>query len=286
MLLELSVENYAVVEQARIRFGEGLNILTGETGSGKSIVVDSLGLLLGARASMEMIRSGQSKARVSGIFSVPNTAPFNDLLSESGIEHDTGEDLIVEREIAVGGKSRAFVANRPVTTAFLRQLAQHLGDIHGQNEQQSLFASSAQRAMLDRYAGVGSLLGLVGETYECWRQIGVRLRDLAENEAEKLRLLDLWQFQRNEIDATVPRQGEDAELEAERKILQNVTRLQESSDAAYNALYEAPDSAMTQIKQASKRLEELLRIDQSLASTAEAVKQSAVLLERCHLWTA
>ena len=279
MLLELTVENYAVVEQARIRFGPGLTILTGETGSGKSIVVDSLGLILGARASSEMIRTGQSKARVSAIFSVPNTPEFNALLDQAGIEHTAEEDLIVEREILAGGKSRAFVDNRSVTTGFLRQLASQLGDIHGQNEQQSLFATSAQRMILDRYADVELLLQTVERAFREWRETGDRLRKLAEDEGEKLRLLDLWTFQRNEIDTVQPKPGEDAELDAERKIQQNMTRLQESSNAAYESLYGAPDSASTQLKVAIKRVEELLRIDASLASTADAMKQAAVLLE-------
>ncbi|MBV9225101.1 MAG: AAA family ATPase, partial [Acidobacteriaceae bacterium] len=151
MLLELMVENYAVVEQARIRFQQGLTVLTGETGSGKSIVVDSLALLLGARASTEMIRSGEAKARVSGVFSINGEAEA--LLTEIGLEHPEDEELIVEREISANGKSRAYVANRPVTTAFLRQLAPALGDIHGQNDQQLLFSAQAQRELLDYYAG-------------------------------------------------------------------------------------------------------------------------------------
>src|SRR5579884_3147199 len=127
MLLELFVENYAVVEQARIRFGDGLNVLSGETGSGKSIVVDSLNLLLGARASAEMVRSGQPRARISGIFSVPLTAELKTILGEAGI--DTDDELIIGREVTATGKSRAFVNNRPVTTGLLRQLAPALGDI-------------------------------------------------------------------------------------------------------------------------------------------------------------
>src|SRR5882757_6076305 len=153
MLLELIVENYAVIERARIRFGEGLNILTGETGSGKSIVVDSLSLLLGGRASAEMVRTGQPKARVSGVFSLDGKPEIATLLSEAGIEFEE-EELIIEREIAANGKSRAFVANRLVTTAMLRQLAPALGDIHGQNEQQLLFTALAQRQLLDEYAHV------------------------------------------------------------------------------------------------------------------------------------
>jgi DNA repair protein RecN (Recombination protein N) len=279
MLLELIVENYAVVEQARIRFQEGLNVLTGETGSGKSIVVDSLSLLLGARAYTEMIRSGESRARVSGIFALEPTAEIVALLNEAGIEFDGDEELIVEREIAANGKSRAFVANRPVTTAFLRQLAPALGDIHGQNEQQLLFAAHAQREILDEYARAEKLRGQVAQAFNDWREIGQKLEELSRNEQEKLRLLDLWTFQRKEIEALQPRPGEDAELEAERKVLQNVTRLQESAAAAFAALYESPESATTQLRQALKRLDELTRIDPSLGETTASLKQAAVLAE-------
>ena len=236
MLLELIVENYAVVEQARIRFGEGLNVLSGETGSGKSIVVDSLSLLLGARASAEMIRSGENKARVSGIFAISANSDLTRLLSESGIEENTEDELIVERELTSNGKSRAFVGNRPVTTAFLRQLAPALGDIHGQNEQQNLFVAAAQRNLLDDYAQANVLRANVARLFSDWREAGIKLAELDRDEQEKLRLLDLWSFQRKEIEELQPRPGEDVELETERKVLQNVTKLQENASAAFDAL--------------------------------------------------
>lgn len=279
MLVELIVENYAVVEQARIRFGEGLNVLTGETGSGKSIVVDSLGLLLGARASAEMIRSGEAKARVSGIFSLEKTSETEALLASTGIESPDDEELIVEREIATNGKSRAFVANRPVTTAFLRQLAPALGDIHGQNDQQLLFSAQAQRELLDDYARNCDLLAQVEQVFTEWRATGEKLKELTENEQEKLRLMDLWTFQRKEIETAQPRAGEDAELEAERRVLQNITRLQENATTAYTLLYDSPESATTQLRQAQKRLDDLLRIDNSLSEAGVSLKQASVALE-------
>ena len=273
------VENYAVVEQSRIRFHEGLNVLTGETGSGKSVVVGSLGLLLGARASADMIRSGESCARVSGIFSIEMRPDLSTLFVQAGIDEPGEGELIVEREIASSGKSRAFVCNRPVTTAFLRQLAPALGDIHGQNEQQSLFVAQAQRNLLDAYAGAGELRRLVAASFSDWRALGEKLEELNRNEQEKLRLLDLWSFQKSEIDGVAPKPGEDLTLEAERKILQNATRLQESAAAAFASLYESPESATTQLRQALKRLDEMTRIDSSLTDAAASLKQAAVLMD-------
>ena len=279
MLVELIVENYAVVEQARIRFGTGLNVLSGETGSGKSIVVDSLSLLLGARASSEMIRSGEAKARVSGIFSVEPSASLRRLLTDAAIETEADEELIVEREITSNGKSRAFVANRPVTTAFLRQLAPVLGDIHGQNEQQSLFSRQAQLGLLDEYARSGKLRSEVAAVFAEWREAGAKLEELDRNEQEKLRLLDLWSFQRKEIETVQPKPGEDAQLEAERRVLGNITKLQEAATAAFDALYDSPQSAATQVRQALKRMEELTRIDETLSEANAALKQASLLVE-------
>ncbi len=279
MLLELLVENYAVVEQARIRFHAGLNVLTGETGSGKSIVVDSLGLLLGARASAEMVRTGQTRARVSGIFSVDASPELAALLTEAGIDQNSEDELIVEREVASTGKSRAFVSNRPVTTSFLKQLAPLLGDIHGQNEQQLLFTPYAQRQMLDGYAKVDALLAHVSQTYAEWRDLGTKLDELGRNEQEKLRLLDLWTFQHKEIEAVAPKPGEDDELLAERRILQNTSRLQESAAAAFSALYDSQQSANAQLHQAAKKLDELIKIDPSLSESATSLKQAVMQVE-------
>jgi len=139
------IENYAVVDRLQVRFHAGLNLLTGETGSGKSIVVDALGLLLGGRASTEMIRSGADRARVSGVFEAAPSAIR--VLTEAGFE-SSGSELLLDREILASGKGRVWVNNRPATVALLKDLAPHLGDIHGQHDQQLLFEASAQLAML------------------------------------------------------------------------------------------------------------------------------------------
>ncbi len=282
MLVELAVENYAVIEKARVRFHPGLNLLTGETGSGKSIVVDALGLLLGGRASPEMIRTGAPRARVSGIFEVAESPALAKLLEDAGIEMEDRE-LLVEREIQAGGKSRAFVGNRPATAALLKDLAVHLADIHGQHDQQQLFSAAVQCDMLDAFAAAGDLASQVAETYQAWKRTAVEYDELDRSSQEKLRLADLWTFQRKEIEAVSPQPGEDAELENERRVLRNVVRLQELAGVAYAALYEDPESASAQVGSIAKRLEELGRIDESAQEMlAQLQPASIALAETAH----
>lgn len=278
MLLELVVENYAVVERVRVRFHAGLNLLTGETGSGKSIVVDALGLLLGNRASADVVRSEAPAARVSGVFAVTRDGELASALDAAGIACDDGE-VIVEREIAAGGKSRAFVNNRPVTTQLLRQIAPLLGDIHGQNQQQALFVEQSQRDLLDGFAGNAALLERVSGSHRAWRETEAKLEELNRNEQEKLRLLDVWSFQRREIEEASPRAGEDHELEAERRVLQNTTRLEELAGGAFALLYESPESATGRMSGALRKLEELVKIDRSLEETVASLRPAWIAVE-------
>jgi DNA repair protein RecN (Recombination protein N) len=275
VIAELAVENYAVIERVRVRFHRGLNLLTGETGSGKSIVVDALGLLFGGRASSEMIRAGADRARVSGIFEVSPTPSLKTLLDAAGIEMEDNE-VLVEREILANGKSRAFVASRPVTGALLRELAPHLGDIHGQHDQQQLFKSDAQREMLDSFAGSDDA---ISSLYDRWRRATAELEELDRTAQEKLRLADLWTFQRNEIETVSPLPNEDAELENERRVLRNVVKIEESANAAYAALYDAEESATAQLQIVLKKLDELARIDEGVAIIAATLKPAVFAVE-------
>jgi len=278
MLLELTIENYAVVGQLKVRFYTGLNLLTGETGSGKSIVVDALGLLLGGRASGDMVRSGETRARIGGIFEVRNSAAVRRVLEPAGIESEEGE-LLIEREVLSEGKSRAYIGSRPVAVALLKDLAVHLADIHGQHDQQLLFSSDAQRDMLDAFASVAESVGRVASIYAGWRAAGAELEALERSEQEQLRLLDLWSFQRKEIEAAALEPGEDTALENERRILQNVQRLEEAASAAYGALYDSPESAVSLTRAASKRVDELCRIDASLEAVREQLNSAALALQ-------
>jgi DNA repair protein RecN (Recombination protein N) len=275
VLLELVVENYAVVERVRVGFHAGLNLLTGETGSGKSIVVDALGLVLGGRASADLVRSDAPRARVAAIFEVPTDACLLDLLERAGAPVEDGE-LLIEREILAGGKSRAFLGNRPVTMALLREIAPFLGDIHGQHEQQQLFSSEAQLLSLDEFAAVEQQREEVGGLFRRWKTLEGELQELNRSEQEKLRLADLWSFQRKEIDAAALKPGEDAQLEQERVVLRNVAKLQENANAAYEALYEEQASVSTQLRTALKKVEELAKIDASMQRVVESLESAAI----------
>ncbi len=276
MLHELVVENYAVVDRLRVRFHNGLNLLTGETGSGKSIVVDALGLLFGSRASADMIRSGEDRARVSGVFDFPDRAAK--VLAHAGFEAEQGE-LLLEREILSNGKSRVFVNNRPATVALLRDLAPHLGDIHGQHDQQLLFEPAAQLSMLDTFADARESRAALKDVFASWRRVAADIAELEGADQEKLRLLDLWQFQRREIESAGLQPAEDVELETERRLQQNAGRLLDTAGAAYESLYEAPDSVTSQVRSVAKKLDELGRIDDSMAPVRLALEPALLAIE-------
>jgi DNA repair protein RecN (Recombination protein N) len=278
MLQELVVENYAVVDRLRIRFHPGLNLLTGETGSGKSIVVDALGLLLGSRASAEMIRTGESRAHVAGIFDVRDSQAIRSLLETAGIEADDGE-LLVEREILAGGKSRAFVGSRPVAVSLLKDLAPFLADIHGQHDQQLLFSPEAQRDMLDAFTAHRDSLDRAAAVFHQWREAAAELESIQRSEQEKLRMLDLWSFQRKEIEAAAVDAGEEVALENERRVLQNVQRLEEAAAIAYTAVYDGPESALSLTHTAAKKIDDLCRIDSSLEGLREHLKTAGLSLQ-------
>jgi DNA repair protein RecN (Recombination protein N) len=275
MLQELAVENYAVVDQLRVRFHPGLNLLTGETGSGKSIIVDALSLLFGGRSSADMIRTGAARARISGIFDASDPA-IAAVLQPAGFELEDGE-LLLEREILSSGKSRVYIGNRLATVALLRDLAPYLGDIHGQHDQQLLFAPESQLDMLDAFAASRDARAAVREAFRKWRAAEAELVELEGSEQEKLRLLDLWQFQRNEIENESPVAGEDVALEEERRVQQNIGKLLENASGALDALYESEGSAAETLRAAMRRLDDpsLHEIREGLEPARVAVQEAA-----------
>ncbi len=270
------VENYAVVDRLRVHFHSGLNLLTGETGSGKSIVVDALGLLLGGRASADMIRSGEQRARVSGLFEI--SLPVSEILAQAGFEPPDG-DLLLEREILLSGKSRVFVNNRPATVALLKDLAPLLGDIHGQHDQQLLFQPASQLSMLDSFGDTRPQRAKVRQLFSAWRRVSDEIAELEGADQQKLRLLDLWQFQRKEIESAELSPSEDKDLEAERRVQQNAGKLLETAGAAYDSLYETPESCWAALRNVAKKLDELARIDTAMLPVRQSLEPALIAVQ-------
>jgi DNA repair protein RecN (Recombination protein N) len=270
VLLELRVENYAVIDSLAVEFAAGLNLLTGETGAGKSILIDALSLLLGDKASTEAIRHGAEKAVVSGVFEADEKALAR-IFEENGIEPE-GHQIIVKREIAVGGKGRVFVNNQPATVALLRQLAPALASVHAQNESILAFDAPARLALLDAFAGIDS--HDLAEKYAAWAGVRDRIEQFDRDEQDRLRMADLWSFQKKEIESAKLQPGEDQKLETEKRVLANAEKLYAAATSAYQSLYEADSSVLAGLSAARKQLEELARFDakfqESLASLANA----------------
>ncbi len=275
MLLELRVENYAVIDSLAVEFAPGLNLLTGETGAGKSILIDALSLLLGDKASTDMIRHGAEKAVVSGVFEADEKR-LGRALEENGIEPE-GNQVIVKREIALGGKGRVFVNNQPATVALLRALAPALASIHAQNETILAFDEGARLGLLDTYAGHD--LSELAEKHVAWTEVRERLAQLDRDEQDRLRMADLWNFQKKEIEAAKLHPGEDQKLETEKRVLANSEKLFGAATAAYQVLYEDDASALTQISAARKQLEELARFDEKFLEALASLESAKAAIE-------
>lgn len=283
MLRHLHIENYTIIQSLDLEFRPGLNVLTGETGSGKSIVVDAVELLLGGKASTDLIRSGSERARISGVFSAgPSSAKASTaqwkrlraLLDESGIELEEGEELIVQRDITAGGKSRVFVNHLPATAGLLKAVAPYLAEVHGQNEQQEFFSPAAQLEMLDRFGGLAPLASQVRERFAEWRDLRERKENLAQRQRERLRQLDLWLFQKREIEQAALIPGEDQQLENEKQILAHASRIHASLASAFDLLYDASGSATAAIASACRSLEEVTAFDASLGPLVENLRSA------------
>ena len=277
MLLELRVENYAVIDNVAVEFAPGLNLLTGETGAGKSILIDALALLLGDKASTDAIRHGTEKAVVSAVFEAESQA-IAAVLEANGIDSDSEDrQLILRREIAVGGKGRVFVNNQPATVALLKQLAPHLAVIHAQNEAVLAFDAASRLALLDSFAGLDG--AAVSAAFDNWNQVRHRIADLERDEHDRLRLLDLWSYQRKEIADARLQPEEDAKLEAEKRVLANSERVFSAAMAAHDALYESNTSAAASIQAATRQIEELSRFDTQFRDKLTELESARITVE-------
>jgi DNA repair protein RecN (Recombination protein N) len=273
MLVELRAENYAVIDHAMAVFGPGLNLLTGETGAGKSILVDALALLMGGKSSAELVRHGADKAVVSCVFE--STANAESILEENGIDSD-GNDVILRREIQAVGKGRVFVNNQPATVAVLKQLAPELALVHAQSETQTSFDQTQQRALLDRFGGLST--EAVSAAYTRWRTAQKKLDELVQGEQDRLRMVDLWSYQQKEIEAAHPEIGEDEALETEKRVLGNAEKLYAAAMGAFEQLYEGDASAEAALRAALGNVEELARYDTRFTEAVQQLGSARAIL--------
>jgi DNA repair protein RecN (Recombination protein N) len=269
MLVELRAENYAVIDHAIAVFGPGLNLLTGETGAGKSILVDALALLMGGKSSAEVVRHGADKAVVACVFESTPAAEL--ILEENGIDAE-GTEIILRREILSSGKGRVFVNNQPATVAVLKQLAPELALVHAQTETLTSFDQAQQRILLDRFGGINT--DAVAEAHARWRTAAEKLDELERGEQDRLRMVDLWSYQSKEIDAARLIAGEDEALETEKRVLANAEKLYTAAQSAFDQLYEGGTSAEGALRAAIRNVEELARYDSRFTEPAQQLESA------------
>ena len=279
VLRELRVENYAVIDNVVVEFGAGLNLLTGETGAGKSILIDALALLLGEKAYSDVVRHGAEKATVAAVYEcggAEEAAAVAGVLEENGIDA-AGTEIILRRDIALSGKGRVFINNQPATVAVLKALAPHLAVVHAQNQAILMFDPPERLALLDAAAGVNR--EPVAARYVRWREIVQRIAELEKGEQDKLRLADLWRFQLKEICEAGPGSGEELKLEAEKRVLANSERVYGAAMGAFDVLYEVEESALARLRAAVKHLEELARFDESFKESLGQLESARITVE-------
>ncbi len=281
MLKELSIKNLAIIDRLTVEFSGGLTVLTGETGAGKSIVVDALGLALGDRASSDLVRSGSDEAVVEASFDLNGKGPVRvrELLSEQGITVEPSEDLIVRRVISAAGKSKVYVNGSQVSLATLSSVGALLADIHGQHEHQSLLSPEQQLDMLDAFGGLLPLREAVGALAGRSHALRKELADLEAGERERAQREDLLRYQVQEIEGARIAEGEDESLAAEQRVLANAEKLAGLASAADDALYSSDSSALAALKRAIGNLRDIAAIDPALAPQLDLLESGRAQIE-------
>ena len=278
MLKSLSIKNYALIDELEIELSSGLVIITGETGAGKSILIDALGLILGNRASSEVVRSGADKAVVEAIIAIAGNKKVRALLQENELE--PADDVLVRREVSSKGLSRCFIDDTPVTLAFQKQIGELLVDLHGQHEHQSLLHVETHIGMLDDFGGLEGMVSEYQDAYRKLRAARAELRELREREQQLREKRDFYAFQMQEIEAVAPQSGEEEQLETELKILENAEKLFGATGKLYEQLYEGEQSVHDMLVVVRNQLQDLADIDRKfLEAAAECGSAVAVVSE-------
>ena len=276
MLRFLRVRNFALIDQLELHFEDGFNLLSGETGAGKSIIVDALGLLAGSKASAEMVRTGESRAIVEAVFEADLKAELGRLGLDAG---DLEAEMIIRREISPDDRNRVFINNQPTTVSSLRELAPSLLDIHGQHEQQTLLDHARQLDLIDAYADSVGLAGKVREIFTTVEAAEAEIAELIAEHARKIERSDLLIFQRDEIQKTDPKPGEAEEVRRKLEVLSNAEKLLGAAARGYEALYEAETSVVSTIAQVERVLREAAQHDSRLERLIEQIETARISLQ-------
>jgi len=277
MLQSLYVRDYALIEELELEFGSGLNVLTGETGAGKSILLGALSMILGERANTDVIRTGAKKAVVEGLFDDADTERIRTLLAENEIDTEPLPRIILRRQIRDHG-SRAFINDTPATLDVMRAVSAQLIDLHGQHEHQSLLNTEEHRRLLDSFGGLGGLVSHYREQYDRVAGLIQERDELAARERELRQQKELYEFQIEEIDAVDPQPGEEEELKAERRVLENAEHLYASTSGLYEMLYEDDDAVHDQLVVARNELQDLARIDDAFEEQLDEIKTAQIIV--------
>ena len=273
MLTELHIENIAVIERADISFGPGLNVLGGETGAGKSLIIDSLNAVLGSRTSRELVRRGADKALVTAVFDSGDTLPW---LEENDIPCD-GE-LILQRRITAEGKTTSRVCGVPVTASQLKELAMQLVDIHGQNDGLRLLDEKSHLAFLDSFGQTNAARGVFQSEYQRFREILKEIQDLSMDDEEKMRLSDLLRFRIEELEKAALKEGEYDAISTRRDLLRNSEKLREALDNALTILSDADESAEPAVQNAQYYADRAARFAPELEEAAASLRQASAYI--------
>ena len=277
MLQSLYVRDYALIEELEMEFGSGLNIITGATGAGKSILIGALSMILGERANTDVVRGDAKKAVVEGIFDDADTDRIRSVLEENAIETDPLPRVILRRRITERG-SRGFVNDTPATLDVMRAVAAELIDLHGQHEHQSLLHTETHLRLLDSFGGLGGLV----EHYQKKRQhvadLVAEREQLANRERELRQQKELYEFQIEEIDEVDPQPGEEEELEAERRVLENAEQLYSSTRGLYEMLFEDENAVHDQLVVARNDLQDLARIDDAFEEQVDEIETAQIIV--------
>ncbi|OOZ36237.1 DNA repair protein RecN [Solemya velesiana gill symbiont] len=281
MLTSIHIQNLAIVTTTEVEFERGLIALTGETGAGKSILIDALGLTLGDRADNNMIRNGCDRAEISAHFNLSDLPEVRTLLEEQAL--DSGDECLLRRVLVRDGNSKAFVNGSPVTARTLQSLGELLVDIHGQHAHQSLLRRDHQRELLDEYAGHQALCKKTATLYREWRETDDHLQKLREDSRNRTERLDLLRYQTDELEQSGPGDNEWKELEEEHARLSNAGRLRNSSDLILSILYDQEGAVQASLNRAIGELDDLLSVDPTLEECREMLESANIQIQEAVL---